>query len=326
MYRLGNGSLDETAGPARRMEIAGAQHCGLDAGVWCPYGPVGDLADDQRGEDGLSLCFTSEPQAERVEILGYPEVVLDVAADRPRALLAVRLCDVAPTGASTLVSWGLLNLTHRDGHEQLAPLEPGRRYRVRVEMNAVAHALLPGHRWRLAVSPTYWPHAWPSPEAVTLSVFTGEGSCLELPVRGAAPEDAVLAEFAAPESAPRLAIEVLQPDARQRSVHYDAVTGRYELVHFSDGGRFRQVANGLEYADWTRNTYTIVEGDPLSAQVRCDREIVIARGAWNTRMVTTSTMSGDADVFRLVNVLEAYEGNTLVFAKTWSRAIARDQV
>ena len=32
----------------------------------------------------------------------------------------------------------------------------------------------PGHRLRLAVSPTYWPFAWPSPEIVTLRVSVGD--------------------------------------------------------------------------------------------------------------------------------------------------------
>ena len=57
---------------------------------------------------------------------------------------------------------------------------PGERYTVRVRLNAIAHAFPPGHRLRVAVSPTYWPWAWPSPESVTLTVHDGR---LELPVR-----------------------------------------------------------------------------------------------------------------------------------------------
>ena len=32
-------------------------------------------------------------------------------------MIAARLEDVAPDGSSTLVTYGLLNLTHRDSHE-----------------------------------------------------------------------------------------------------------------------------------------------------------------------------------------------------------------
>ena len=72
--------------------------------------------------------------------------------DRPNALLCARLCDVAPDGASLRVSYGLLNLTHRDGHEHPEPLEPGRRYPVRLQLNDAAHAFPAGHRIRLALS------------------------------------------------------------------------------------------------------------------------------------------------------------------------------
>ncbi|MGG7381587.1 CocE/NonD family hydrolase C-terminal non-catalytic domain-containing protein, partial [Escherichia coli] len=61
---------------------------------------------DQRAEDGRSLCFDSEPLEEPLEILGFPEAVLTVTVDRPLALVACRLCDVAPDGSSLLVTRG----------------------------------------------------------------------------------------------------------------------------------------------------------------------------------------------------------------------------
>jgi predicted acyl esterase len=102
--------------------------------------------------------------------------------------VAVRLSDLALDSAATRVTYALLNLTHREGHEHPAPLVPGRRERVRVQLNDVAQAFPPGHRIRVAISPAYWPLAWPPPDPVTLTVFTG-ASTLELPVRSAAPED-----------------------------------------------------------------------------------------------------------------------------------------
>jgi predicted acyl esterase len=53
--------------------------------------------------------------------------------------VAVRLCDVAPDGASVLVSWGLLNLTHRDSHENPELLEPGHRYSVTVPLRMAGY-------------------------------------------------------------------------------------------------------------------------------------------------------------------------------------------
>ena len=69
-------------------------------------------------------CSRPQPLDARIEILGAPVVTLEVAADRPLANLVVRLCDVHPDGASLRVSYGILNLAHRDGHETPAPLVP----------------------------------------------------------------------------------------------------------------------------------------------------------------------------------------------------------
>ena len=59
-------------------------------------------------------------------ILGAPVVKLALEADQPQALVAVRLNDLRPDGSDLRVTYGVLNLTHRDGHEQPVPLEPGK--------------------------------------------------------------------------------------------------------------------------------------------------------------------------------------------------------
>ncbi len=187
--------------------FVGTQTHGLYSGVWWPFGQPGDLASDQRYEDGLATCFTAAPLAEGIEILGFPTLTVMVSADQPNALLAVRLCDVAPDGASTLVSWGMLNLTHRDSYAQPTPLESGHPYTVTVQLNAIAHALPTGHRWRVALSPTYWPHAWPSPQPVTLTLYDGS---LSLPVRPPCADIDDSIHFLPAEAAPVMPREILR--------------------------------------------------------------------------------------------------------------------
>ncbi|HWE62827.1 MAG TPA: CocE/NonD family hydrolase [Chloroflexota bacterium] len=311
-YVLNAGALAETPEAETRQQIRGSQRAGLAAGVFCPYGSPTDLPLDQREEDALSLTFTSAPLDTRVEILGFPRVTLTLAADQPRALVCVRLCDVAPDGASTLITPGLLNLTHRDSHEHPTPLEPGQRYTVTVQLNAIAQALPAGHRWRLALSPTYWPWTWPSPEPVTLSIFTGAASRLDLPVRAPRQEDAALAPFGPPETARRLAVQVLGLNPGARTITHDTATGRYELtVNRPYIGGARLLDSGREYTGATVDTYTIVEGEPLSAQVQSR---------------STITMSADATHFHVTNALDAYEGNVRVFARTWTFTVPRDLI
>ena len=124
----------------------------MAAGEWSGFGVPGELPADQRIEDGGSVALDSAPLAEPLAILGAPLVELEIEVDRPCALLCARLSDIAPDGAATRVSYGLLNLTHRDGHADPKPLVPGERYRVAIAMNDIAHVFASGHRLRLALS------------------------------------------------------------------------------------------------------------------------------------------------------------------------------
>ncbi|WP_083758934.1 CocE/NonD family hydrolase C-terminal non-catalytic domain-containing protein [Shewanella sediminis] len=61
----------------------------------------------------------------------------------------------------------------RDSHAKPMPLEPGKRYRVKLQLNDVAQIFPKGHRIRIAVSSSYFPLAWPSAESTQLRIYTG---------------------------------------------------------------------------------------------------------------------------------------------------------
>jgi uncharacterized protein len=318
-YSCGDGTLGQRKELRKALAIRGSQTVGSAAGTWCPWG-VAELPGDQRREDDLSLCFTSEPLEERLEILGSPVVALELASDCPLALVAVRLCDVSPAGASTLVARGLLNLCHRASSEDPRPLDPGRRETVRIPLDAAAYAFRPGHRLRVAVSPTYWPWAWPSPEPVTLTLFAGGGTRLELPVRPPRDEDAALRPFArAPEQTGSNGVS-------SRTVSHDRRSGlrRIVLDRLRDHRRVR--ADGLEVDGAQKDVFTVTEGDPLSAAVACERRLQMRRGHWAIRVETRSTMTADREAFRLVNLVEAYENGERIFSRERAFDVPRDLV
>jgi putative CocE/NonD family hydrolase len=323
---LNPGSLDEEALAETPLTLRSPLRLGSTAGPWMVYARAPDFPPDQREDDALSLAFTSPALAEPLELLGFPEVTLAIATDRPNALVAVRLCDVAQNGESTLITRGLLNLTHRESHEHPTPLEPGQRYRVTVQLRAVGQVVSAGHRLRIAISSTYWPFAWPSPETATLTVFAGPESSLILPIRKARPEDTGLRPFEEAETAPPLPTETLRTFQHSWTTERDVVAGRYETAYRTDGGRWRHVESGIEYGYTSNLIATIVEGNPLSARVRFERSIDLGRGDWRTRIELTNVTTGDRDTFRVAMVLDAYEGDTRAFTRTWNLAIARDLV
>ena len=111
----------------------------------------------------------------------------------------MRLNDVKPDGSVARATYGVLNLTHRKGHDKVVAMTPGKRTKVRVQLNDAGYNFRKGHRIRVAVSTTYWPLIVPSPEPVELTLHTGT-STLELPVRPAT-GGPKLRPFDAPEEA-----------------------------------------------------------------------------------------------------------------------------
>jgi len=314
--------------PAEDAELRfdGVQSAGHDAGSWCPYGEPADWPGDQREMDGMSLTFTSEPLSEPLEILGFPDAELTLTADRPNALVCVRLCEVFADGTSALVTRAIQNLTHRESDEHPRPLVPGERFRATVRLDAVGHAFAAGSRLRVGISPTYWPWAWPSPEPVTLTLHAGAASTLVLPVRRPQPGDAALPEFPPPEEAPRLPVQVVHGAPAGRTMHRDLASGRVELVYDWDVGGRNVLPNGLAVEDSNRTTFSIVEGDPLSARARCVTVGSIGRGDWRIRSETDSVMTCDAGAFHVTVVVRAFEGEACGFARTWTYTFPRELV
>jgi uncharacterized protein len=322
---LADGVLgDQPDAAAQRLQVGTDLLCGLDGGVWCADGTHGEGAVDQRADDGRALTFDSAPLDERIELLGNARVDLMLESDRPVAQLAARLCDVAPDGTSLLVTRGVLNLTHRESHEHPEPLVPGEPTRIVLELDGIAEAIPAGHRVRLALSPAYWPWLWPAPEPATLAVHTAESS-LVLPVRPPRAEDERLRPFGEPEQAPGLEEETLEPVEGSRAVTRDFASGRTDLVFdWAAGGRYRLVEFGLQTGYWTKTTYSITPGDPLSAEVRCEAATELGRDGWLTRAEITSVMNADADRFHVRTELEAFENGERIRRREWSFETPRE--
>jgi putative CocE/NonD family hydrolase len=285
------------AGPLTPRAVCSPQSVGETAGSWCPFGSRPDQADDQQPDDARSLVFETALLDEAIEILGAPIITLDIACDKLLANLAVRLCDVRPDGASLRVSYGLLNLAHRDGPEAPAPLVPGQRYRIHIQLNDAGSVIPSGHRIRVALSTTYWPMMWPSPENATVTVF---GGTLDLPARVPGRADAVLTSLPPAETA--------QPE---RPTVLSSGLARIDRIGLS---------LGVE-----RNSQCDIEGeDPLSANAASCHTQTLERDGWRVRIETHMRMSCTYDAFQLQATLLAWEGDDEVCRREWDYSVPRD--
>jgi len=295
---------------------------GLFAGKWCSYSATPDLPHDQREEDGGALNFTTDPLAEPLEILGAPVLELELAADRPVAMIAVRLSDVQPDDKSTRVTYGVLNLTHRDGHARPEPLEPGRRYRVRVQLNHIAQAFPRGHRLRVSVSTSYFPLAWPPPEPVRLTIYTADSE-LRLPER--AHHDEVL-RFPEPECAAGATRRLLSATEHNWWVIRDLAENRSTLQVVSDSGRYRLDDIDLEQSSKTEEWYSYQGGDFASPRGETRWRRGMRRAGWSVSTETRTVLACSPTHFHLTAELDAYEGEKRVYARNWDVDIERNLV
>ncbi|MEA2781223.1 MAG: uncharacterized protein QOK29_2767 [Rhodospirillaceae bacterium] len=324
IFSLAPGRLTEDPGETAELRLCSPLTTGLAFGRWCPYGGGPEMPGDQRADDARSLAFESEPLREPLALLGAPRLTVDVASNRPVAMIAARLVDVAPDGQATLISYGLLNLCHRRGHDRVDSLPIGRPEPAVITLNHCGYILPAGHRLRLSLSTIYWPIAWPSPELVTLTIFT-ERAILELPER---PLDIVRAAppIAEPQVLPGLDRSVLRPGGYSRRILEDQVSGETTVDVAKDLGHWVIHEADLVCDGLTDERYVIRADDPLSARVEVTANNSMARGSWRALTATRTVARATRSHFILDLDLDAHEGDRRIFHRSWHVEVPRDGV
>ncbi|ROO30170.1 CocE/NonD family hydrolase [Salinisphaera orenii] len=333
-FALGDGTLVDAADPdatdaptdaSAPRSICSPLKTGLMAGKWCSYANGPDLAGDQRDDDAGSLVFDTAPLAEPLEILGAVVVELELAVDRPLAMIAARLNDVRPDGSVTRVTYGVLNLTHRDSHENPEPMVPGERYRVRLALNDIGQHFPAGHRLRLSLSSSYWPLVWPSPEPVTLTVWPS-ASVLCLPVRPPNDADRRLPELARPTGSMPTPNTVIEPGANDWQIVHDLGSGRFSLDVTDAEGVYRLENTDTQIEQRGTERYTAVGDDVLSVEGEARWTLGFQREGWRVRTHTETHMRVDADYFYIRATLMAEEDGEPVYHDEWNISVPRHHV
>jgi hypothetical protein len=107
------------------------------------------------------LVFETEPLAEGLRVLGKVKAEVYLSTDARDTDLWLKLFDVAPDGTAwNLMSPGLdvLRASYRHGGPERELLEPGQVYPLVFEEMLTGSQLGKGHRLRLVVSSTFFPH------------------------------------------------------------------------------------------------------------------------------------------------------------------------
>ena len=298
---------------------------GTHQGEWCAFGLDPDLPGDQREEDDCCVVLETEVLTDAVEILGAPVLRLRLSADQPNAFIVARLNDVAPDGTSTRVTYGVLNLTHRDSHELPEPLVPGDTYDIRLQLNDIAQVFPVGHTIRIALSNTMWPQFWPSPEPVALTLEL-RSSHLELPVRVLRKTDETLRPFEPAESASPQSAEVLEPPSHVRRVERDDVLAETRVTVIADTGMLRLTELGWEHGSVSRQYCSIRDDDPTSARLDLHWTMRFRRpdADLDVRTETRSGLTSTPAQFHFTAEMEVFEHEEKTYSRTWTRSVDRE--
>ncbi|WP_343080256.1 CocE/NonD family hydrolase [Ostreiculturibacter nitratireducens] len=300
------------------VTLASPQHCGSAGGEFCAMWLGPEMPGDQRADDALSACFDSGPMP-ATDLLGAPVLRLKLKSDNPLAQVAVRLNHLHPDGASTRITWGVLNLAHRHSHADPVPLKPGEEVEVTVPLDHIAYRLPEGHRLRVAVSSAYWPMLWPSPETATLTLT---GGALDLPVL----EGGEVTAFPEAEGATPLKARAIREAAHVRRTEIDQRTGTVSLVIEDDFGASENLEHGLVTGSVARERWDIHPDDPLSAKGWAHWTEELGRGDWVVRTEARCAMWSDKENFHLRAELEAWEGDRMILSRSVEESIPRDHL
>jgi hypothetical protein len=223
------------------------------------------------------------------------------------------------------MSYGILNLTHRAGHERAIPMTPGQFVDGRLQLNDLGERVAAGHRLRFTLSTSYWPMVWPSAEPVMLTLMPG-ASTLSLPLRPAPTEERQLTEFQPPEMAQPVKVTRSRQGRRDREIHEDPTTGETVFTIHRDRGAYRLHDIDLSVDGGAVERFSIAEGDPLSAKGDIVWRYRMTRGDWDIRTESRTVLTASKDMFHLRAWLDAFEGDARVFTKNWSFDIPRNGV
>jgi predicted acyl esterase len=306
----------------RKTLLHSPQDTGTAAGEFFTLKPDSEMAGDQRIDDAGSLTFDSAVLAEECIVFGQPLVKLSLSSDAGLANLVVRLVDVHPNGQATRVSYGVLNLTHRNGNADPQAVKPGETVAIELVLDACGYCFAPGHRLRLSLSSAYWPTILPPPCDATLTIDLATLQ-LELPLLGAHRRIDIPQP---PNPDPLPHYEVLTEGLSGRSVERDLQQGVTRYRVHEDTGLSRHPGNGLCTRDIRQEVWSIEPDDPLSLTAEIRWTCCAEREGWRTQSQCTSRLSCTSTEWVISERIEALADGHKVFERERSARIPRDHM
>ncbi len=133
-------------------------------GCLLPYGITPGMFDQRSVEDRPDvLVYTSAPLEKDLEVTGPVSVELWASSSAVDTDFTAKLVDVHPDGRAFNLCDGIVRARYRASRSEPALLTPGAVYAFRIDLWATSNVFRAGHRLRLHVSSSSFPHFDPNP-------------------------------------------------------------------------------------------------------------------------------------------------------------------
>jgi putative CocE/NonD family hydrolase len=154
------GSKPERHAPASQFVYDPANPVPTRGGAVCcdpkvfPWGPMDQRPVEKRRD---VLVYSTEPLSVDTEVTGPVKVALYASSTATDTDFTAKLVDVFPDGTARNLTDGLLRVRYRDSLEEAKLMEPGKVYRLNIDVGVTSNVFRAGHRIRLEISSSNFP-------------------------------------------------------------------------------------------------------------------------------------------------------------------------
>ena len=279
---------------------------------------------DQRLDEALSLNYTTDVLGRNLEITGNVKVKLHVSSTAKIVSFAARISDIAPDGASNMITIGILNITHRESDSSSSYITPNKIYEITVELDSTSYLVKRGHKLRLSLSGADFPHLWPTPYNATNTIHRNKvyPSTLILPVvkgKSGLPKP----KFKPPPQIPPIAVMGRTTGVWNIQKELSRTSPpRTSVIYSSDIGINTDVNTNIEFDNYMKISTSDADPSDVFVDGKSDRIYTspIGKVEVSTRHFTQSTV----DAFHFTAKLDVFLNDQKFFKKTWVKTIPRN--
>lgn len=142
-----------TYDPANPTPSLSSRTAGARGGL--PQGSVDNRKNEERDE---VLVYTGEPLTQGMEVTGPVRATIYISTNVVDTDIALKLLDVYPDGRAHNISEGIARAKYRNSYSAPELMQPGKVYKIDVELFPTSNWFEAGHRIRLEVASSDFPN------------------------------------------------------------------------------------------------------------------------------------------------------------------------